>query len=165
MSLSLSGKTVVITGASRGIGLGIARCFAEAGARLHLIADDHAVTERANELGASGAKADIVFLDLASLNYVPLHDPVNQIVHAEDGTGVDSVMVGGRLVVDGRRLTTIDVNRVAAQAASAVERLRAANAPLRQLSDRLAAAVGTFCGSLAAQPYRVERHIAPDPRS
>ncbi|BCH21972.1 SDR family NAD(P)-dependent oxidoreductase [Mesorhizobium sp. L-8-3] len=59
MSLSLSGKTVVITGASRGIGLGVARRFAEAGARLHLIADDAAVTDRANELEASCAQADI----------------------------------------------------------------------------------------------------------
>ncbi len=59
MNLSLSGKTVVITGASRGIGLGIARRFVEAGARLHLIAHDKAVTERASELGASGAIADI----------------------------------------------------------------------------------------------------------
>lgn len=59
MSLSLSGKTVVITGGSRGIGLGIARRFAEAGARLHLIANDKAVHERALELGASGAEADI----------------------------------------------------------------------------------------------------------
>jgi guanine deaminase len=113
---------------------------------------------------APGAKADLVFLDLASLNYVPLHDPVNQVAHAEDGTGVDSVMVGGRLVVDRRRLTTLDTSRLAARAAEAVERLRSANAPLRQVSDRLAEAVGTFCGSLAAQPYRVERHIASDRR-
>ncbi|MBI1733956.1 MAG: amidohydrolase [Candidatus Rokubacteria bacterium] len=113
---------------------------------------------------APGAKADIVFLDLASFNYVPLHDPVNQVVHAEDGTGVDSVMVGGRLVVDRRRLTTVDPSRLAAQAANAVERLRTANAPLRHLADRLATAVGTFCGSLAAAPYRVERHIASDRR-
>lgn len=59
MSLSLSGKTVVITGGSRGIGLGIARRFAEAGARLHLIANDKAIHERALELGASCAEADI----------------------------------------------------------------------------------------------------------
>ena len=59
MSLSFSGKTVVITGSSRGIGLGIARRFAEAGARLHLIANDAAVHDRARELAASGAEADI----------------------------------------------------------------------------------------------------------
>ena len=59
MSLSFSGKTVVITGSSRGIGLGIARRFAEAGASLHLIANEAAVHDRARELGASSAEADI----------------------------------------------------------------------------------------------------------
>ncbi len=59
MNGSLSGKTVVITGASRGIGLGIAKGFAAAGAQLHLIADDEAVTTRASEIGAAGVLADI----------------------------------------------------------------------------------------------------------
>jgi len=57
------GKTVVITGASRGIGLGVARAFHQEGARLHLIADDAEVHARAEELGASSALADIVDAD------------------------------------------------------------------------------------------------------
>lgn len=63
MSFSLSGKMVVITGSSRGIGLGVARKFHAEGARLHLIADDAAVHERAAELGATAALADITDAD------------------------------------------------------------------------------------------------------
>ena len=59
MSSSLSGKTVVITGASRGIGLGIAKGFAAAGAQLTLIANDEAVASVAAGIGAAGAVADI----------------------------------------------------------------------------------------------------------
>jgi 3-hydroxybutyrate dehydrogenase len=57
---SIAGKTVVITGASRGIGLGIAQAFSEAGARLHLVANDEAVIDRAAAMGATGAVCDIV---------------------------------------------------------------------------------------------------------
>ena len=59
MSGTLAGKQVVITGASRGIGLGIAQGFAAAGAKLTLIADDATVLARAAEMGATGFVADI----------------------------------------------------------------------------------------------------------
>jgi NAD(P)-dependent dehydrogenase (short-subunit alcohol dehydrogenase family) len=59
MSISLANKTVVITGASRGIGFGIAKRFAAAEARLHLIADDEHVVNVAKDLVASASVCDI----------------------------------------------------------------------------------------------------------
>jgi guanine deaminase len=109
---------------------------------------------------AAGAKADIVFLDLGHVNYIPLVDPVNQVVHAEDGTGVDSVMIGGRMVVDRKQLTTVDTSQLAAQAESAADRLGRANAETRRFADSLAGAVGRFCGALGESPYPLQRHLA-----
>jgi guanine deaminase len=52
---------------------------------------------------ASGAKADIVFLDLGNVHYVPLGNLMNQIVFPESGAAVDSVMIGGRMVARPRQ--------------------------------------------------------------
>ncbi len=104
-----------------------------------------------------GYKADLVFLDLAALQYVPANDLVNQLVFAEDGTGVDSVMIAGRMVLEHGRFTTIDLARIRVQAEEAVARLAAANEATRRLSEQLAPYIGQYCSGLAAAPYPVQR--------
>ena len=108
---------------------------------------------------APGYKADIVFLDLGHVNWIPLNDPTNQLVHTEDGSAVTHVMIGGRMVVQDRRLTTVDVPAMAREAEAARERLARLNAPGRELYEGLAAVVGRFCPGLAHVPYHVTRYV------
>jgi 5-methylthioadenosine/S-adenosylhomocysteine deaminase len=82
---------------------------------------------------------------------------VNQIVHAEDGTAVRRVMIGGRVVVENGRVTTVDMARVRALAEAAAERLRAASAPARRAAEALEPALIGACQALSARPYPVER--------
>jgi 5-methylthioadenosine/S-adenosylhomocysteine deaminase len=109
---------------------------------------------------APGYKADLVLLDLDHPNWLPLNDPVNQLVHCEDGTAVDSVMVGGRMVVENRRILTVDLDRLRDRAAASRDRLAAANADSRRLYEALEPVVGSYCPGLARQPYHVHRYGA-----
>lgn len=95
-----------------------------------------------------GWKADLVFLDLHALHYVPLNDLASQIVFGEDGTGVESVMIGGQFVVRDRKVLGVDVGRLRREADAAVERLRAANVEAKALSEKLAPYVGRYCSGL-----------------
>ena len=109
----------------------------------------------------AGYKADIVFLDLGHINWVPMNDPTNQIVHTEDGGAVASVMIGGRMIVDERRLTTVDIDALGREAEAARARLEAANADHRAMFERLEGAVGAYCTGLARQPHHLHRYGAP----
>ncbi|MGA8549264.1 MAG: amidohydrolase family protein [Stellaceae bacterium] len=109
---------------------------------------------------APGYAADIVMLDLDHPNWLPLNDPVNQLVHSEDGGAVASVMIGGRLVVDNRRMVSVDLERLRRRVEAARDRLAAANADNRRLYEALEPVVGSHCPGLARAPYHIDRYGA-----
>ena len=109
---------------------------------------------------APGFKADVVFLDSRHINMIPLIDATNSLVHAEDGGAVHSVMVGGRMVVEDRKLLHVDLDALALQAENAVDRLQQANRANHALYDQLEPWVGSFCPGLAAEPLPINRYGA-----
>lgn len=108
---------------------------------------------------APGYKADIAFLDLANVAFVPLNDAANQIVNCADGSVVDSVMIGGRTVLQGRRFTALDYDRLRRDAQAMADRLREVNAPVRAPMEAMADYVSRHCVGLACEGYHVHRRI------
>ena len=115
-----------------------------------------------NDIGriAPGYKADIVFLDLGAINWVPFNDPTNQMVHTEDGSSVTHVMIGGRMVVRDRAPVNVDMADLARKAEAARARLAKVNRPGKKLFERLERIVGTFCPGLALTPHHIHRYGA-----
>ncbi len=65
---------------------------------------------------AAGCKADLTVLATDSLLLAPKEQLMNQIVYSELGMSVETVIVGGEVVVRDRRIQTIDVDAVFAEA-------------------------------------------------
>jgi guanine deaminase len=114
---------------------------------------------------APGFKADLLFVDLAHVNYLPLNEPAPQLVFVENGAALEKVMVGGEIVVEGGRVLTVDLPALRAEVERVVERLRAQGEPARALTSALAPIVGQFCVGLAQEPYHVHRYVGPAARA
>ena len=71
-----------------------------------------------------GARADVVVLDPGSHWHRPVGDVWNHLVYYESGGGVEAVVVDGRVVMEDRRLLTIDEEAVLAEAEEIVVRQR-----------------------------------------
>jgi 3-oxoacyl-[acyl-carrier protein] reductase len=69
MLTSIAGRSVIVTGASKGIGKGIARVFAGKGARVLVVARDLAAAQKtADELKAAGGQAAAFSADVTKLD-------------------------------------------------------------------------------------------------
>lgn len=55
-----------------------------------------------------GHKADITIIDLRDVSYLPLNSMARQVVYTESGRGVETVIIGGRVVMEDRRILTVD---------------------------------------------------------
>ncbi len=65
-----------------------------------------------------GYKADLVFIDLNDVAYLPYNSAARQLVYTEAGRGVASVMIDGRLVIKERAVQTIDEEALRREVAS-----------------------------------------------
>jgi len=78
-----------------------------------------------SEIGSleKGKRADVIMLDLHKAHLVPVISPVTDIVHYGLASDVDTVMVNGRLLMEGRVLKTIDEAELLTQAEKTGQRL------------------------------------------
>jgi len=123
------------------------------------------VLGQADDLGAIAPrrKADLVLLRADSTFLRPLADPVKALVYAETGGAVDTVVVDGRVVVERGRVTTVDEERIYAQAQAAADRQRGQSAQAWALAERLAPYVAAACRSAVTAPLPINRFAAALP--
>ena len=65
-----------------------------------------------------GRWADIIAIDLSAARTQPLFDPISQIVYAASSELVSDVWIAGRHLVEGGRLTRLDVGEIVARASA-----------------------------------------------
>jgi 5-methylthioadenosine/S-adenosylhomocysteine deaminase len=99
---------------------------------------------------APATLADIVLLRRDTPAFTPLNDVMSQLVFCENGSGVDTVLVNGEIVVEGGRLTKVDEMEVLRLAGQARARLD----PSMQVEM---AAAKTMESSLSEMYFRVFR--------
>jgi 5-methylthioadenosine/S-adenosylhomocysteine deaminase len=57
---------------------------------------------------AVGQRADLVLFDLATVPFIPLNNPLHQLVYCLPSRSVDTVVVEGQVVLDGGSLTRVN---------------------------------------------------------
>jgi 5-methylthioadenosine/S-adenosylhomocysteine deaminase len=65
---------------------------------------------------APGYEADIILIDLNTLNFTPLNDIYRQLVYCETGSSVVLTMVAGNIVMENGKLLTVDEEAIKAEA-------------------------------------------------
>ena len=80
---------------------------------------------REGDLGAiaAGMKADLVIYDPFHGRSIPVHDPVSAIVYSSSQANIESVMVDGVFVMEHKRMTMIDEEKVLYATQKAAEKL------------------------------------------
>lgn len=71
-----------------------------------------------NHIGSleAGKKADLILVDTGAAHAVPMYNVYSEIVYALKAPDVKSVMIGGKMVMEDRRMLTLDERQVIAKA-------------------------------------------------
>jgi len=71
----------------------------------------------------AGAKADLVFVDCDAYAMSPVRDPIRNLIYSAGSGAIDSVMVGGRLMVQDGEVCGLDEGAISAELQEIAERM------------------------------------------
>jgi cytosine/adenosine deaminase-related metal-dependent hydrolase len=86
----------------------------------------------------AGRSADLVLYDLSKPRWTPCNDPAQQLVFAENGDSVHTVLVNGEVVVDDGRAKGVDVDALLREARDMLASIRRRNGALQSAIESLA---------------------------
>ena len=111
-----------------------------AGEVLHMATAGGAGALRQEKLGciAPGYSADLAVYRLDAPWWVPVNDVVSQMVFAETGASVETVMVDGCIVMENRIIRTFNVNDLVSEVRAMTRSLRRRNADLFDVAHDIA---------------------------
>jgi 5-methylthioadenosine/S-adenosylhomocysteine deaminase len=108
-----------------------------------------------------GRLADLCILDEDTTYLTPLNRPVAQFVFSENGSSVDTVIVGGEIVVEGGKCTKIDEKAIRRKAREAVANSHSGNPELAKFADELSPHIVAAMKETLDEPFPVNRFAAP----
>jgi 5-methylthioadenosine/S-adenosylhomocysteine deaminase len=71
-----------------------------------------------------GKKADLILVRMDGPHQTPLYNVLSQLVYATKGSDVDSAIINGQVVMENRKVLTIDEPAALAKAREYGERIR-----------------------------------------
>lgn len=104
-----------------------------------------------------GAHADIVLLDLESVAFTPLGGYAANLVYAESGRSVETVLVAGEVVMSGGELVSVGLDTVVGEASEEAKRYFSENAKAFERIAEFQPAFEKALAELAADPHRKNR--------
>ncbi len=84
-----------------------------------------------------GAPADLVLHDLRAPSWIPLNDPLTQLVFSASGATVDTVIVDGKVIVEGKRMVAFDMEPILSEVRGLVRHQRDRNRDLHAWAARM----------------------------
>ncbi len=91
-----------------------------------------------DEIGSleTGKKADVILLDRDAWGFIPLNDPIRQLAFSVTSECVRTSIIGGRVVMRDRVVTSLDEAALKAEVTEAAERFRRDHFPKMQAGAR-----------------------------
>lgn len=70
-----------------------------------------------------GKKADIIIVDMRKPHLMPIINPIANLIHSGNGNDVETVIIDGRIIEQGRVIKTVDEEKVLSQAQEASDKI------------------------------------------